>query len=78
MNVGELKKIIADMPDKTIVVLSRDSEGNGYSECQDWSADHKYKQGEIGLRKLTPAHRASGYSEDDVLSGGKLALVLWP
>ncbi len=31
MNVGELKKQLADMPDDWPVIMSRDSEGNNFN-----------------------------------------------
>ena len=31
MNVGELKKLIEDLPDDMEIILQKDAEGNGYS-----------------------------------------------
>lgn len=31
MKVKELKKLLEDIPDNYLVILSKDSEGNGYS-----------------------------------------------
>lgn len=31
MNVGELREVLKDLPDDTLVVMSKDGEGNSYS-----------------------------------------------
>ena len=40
MNVGELRKILACLPDNMEIILQKDSEGNGYSplHCADRDA----------------------------------------
>lgn len=77
MNIKALKELIADLPDSTIVVLSRDEEGNGFCEASGFSLQYNYKDGEIGLAKLTEEDKEKGYTEGDLLKGKK-ALVLWP
>jgi len=40
MNVGELKKILANLPDDKVVVLAKDAEGNGYSPLSNYWNGH--------------------------------------
>ena len=50
MTTGELKKLLADLPDETLVVMAKDGEGNSFSpfdsvsegsyfESNKWSGD---------------------------------------
>jgi len=83
MTVGKLKKLLEKVDDNRMVILQKDSEGNGYSPLSDICHDNViYKpdstwSGDIGLEKLTPALIKIGYSEDDVIKGRK-AVVLIP
>lgn len=36
MTIGELKRLIANEPEDTLVILQKDSEGNDYSPCDGW------------------------------------------
>jgi hypothetical protein len=77
MTVRQLVEILMkDDPDR-IVILSRDQEGNGFSPLRSFEAC-KYNDGEVGLEELTPELEAAGYSDEDVMHGGKKALCLWP
>lgn len=79
MTVKELVELLQQEDPTRIVVLSRDSEGNGYSEarhCDTASFDERDR--EIGLEVLTQEDIDEGYSEEDVMSHGVPALVLWP
>ena len=81
MKVKELKQLLEGVDDERIVVLSRDPEGNGFSPLVSVEIDMKYDQrgeNEIGYEKLTPELIKAGYTEEDVIEGGKLAIVLWP
>ena len=42
MTVKELKEAIANLPDEMVVVLQKDSEGNGYSPLSDVDPDAVY------------------------------------
>ena len=64
-----------------VVILQKDSEGNGYSplaalEPLSYLAETTWS-GEVGLEVLTDALREDGYGEEDVLDGMP-ALVLFP
>lgn len=78
MTVSELLEGLKGVDPNTLVVLSRDEEGNGFSELADINPDYYYKDGDIGYPKLTDELRDEGYSEEDVMHGGKPAIVLWP
>ena len=81
-----IAKLKADDPKGTrIVIMSRDSEGNGYSPLADIStgayvADSTWS-GEVGLEELDDEARKEGYTEDDVKlpeDGAVPCLVLHP
>ncbi len=42
MTVEELRQVLADLPGDVIVVMSRDSEGNGFSPLADLNTDDRY------------------------------------
>jgi hypothetical protein len=82
MTVADLIKELQKHDPKRLVVMSKDSEGNGYSplssvETAAYRADTTWS-GEIGLERLTPGLRKMGYSEEDVIQDGVPALVLGP
>ena len=83
MTVQELIDQLNTIEDKNrIVILQKDSEGNGYSPLAGaddnavYEADTKYS-GTVGYERITKDLRASGYSDDDVGTGVPCA-VLWP
>ena len=81
MKVRELIELLQQVDPERVVVLSRDSEGNGYAvlsavETMAFLPDGSY--GEVYLEELTPELEAQGYSEEDVREDGEPALVLWP
>jgi hypothetical protein len=39
MNVGQLKKYLELLSDDTQIILQKDSEGNGYAQCDDVLTD---------------------------------------
>jgi len=61
---------------------SKDAEGNTYSQtgglsfCQYKPETNYY--GEVGLTKLTSRLKAQGFSEEDVMTDGIKAVVLYP
>ncbi len=75
MTIATLIKLLQKEDPKRIVVLSSDSEGNSFTPANSLST-YAYRNGEIGIEKLTPALIKQGYGEDDVLTGGKPAVVL--
>lgn len=82
MTVSALIKRLQVEDPKRIVVMSSDAEGNSYSPLSSlgtaaYRADTTWS-GQIGLEELTAADRKGGYSDEDLLEGGKPALVLYP
>ncbi len=77
MKAKELIKILETDPER-IIVLSRDQEGNGYQELAATSQNYRFKDGDIGIEKLTPELKEDGYSQEDVMRDGKKCFVLWP
>jgi hypothetical protein len=76
MKASNLIKILEQHPDRE-VILSKDSEGNGFSKCDDYFVG-KYNDGEIGMESLTEKQKAEGYTDEDVMKGGVKAIVLFP
>jgi hypothetical protein len=75
--VAELIEFLRQMDQEALVVLSRDPEGNGFSELHQVGTN-TYRDGQIGIEKLTPELKKAGYSKEDILAGGVKAIVLWP
>jgi hypothetical protein len=84
MTVAQLKAELKSLPDDLLVVMSRDSEGNGFSPLSDVADNARYEQenawsGEIRLKELTPDLKERGYTEDDVADeNAPECIVLWP
>ncbi len=81
MKVKELIEILNECNPESLVVLSRDEEGNGYEEARAVNSDeYNYdpEQQEIGLKKLTPELKKLGYSEEDLMEEGVEAVIIWP
>jgi len=76
MKAGELRKLLQSMDDETLVVLSRDAEGNGYSPLGGIYLG-AYADGKFGIHTLTDIDREHGYSEDDIVHG-PAAICFWP
>ena len=83
MKVKDLLEVLSHLDPERVVILSKDSEGNGHSplaaltmENCNYSAESTW-HGNIGLEKITDELREQGYSEDDVIEGEK-CIVLWP
>lgn len=76
MKIKDLKKALEGIDEETLVVLSRDEEGNGYGVLSVVN-QNTYKDGEIGFAKLTPELEKQGYTEEDLLEG-ELAVVFYP
>lgn len=75
-------KLLKEQDPNALVVLSRDEEGNGFSELEDVATEMNFAKdgsdGCIGYRKLTPKLEKMGYTEDDIMEYGKPCIVLWP
>jgi hypothetical protein len=82
MTVKELIEQLQQCDPDDLVVMSKDSEGNGFSKLSDIAfGNDRYSggySGEIGLDHLTEELEQRGYTEDDVMSDGEKCIVLWP
>ena len=82
MTVGELREQLIGVHESTLVVQSKDSEGNSFSPTAEighsmYRAESSY-YGDIGLKRLTPDLEKQGFTEEDVMKDGVSAIVLWP
>lgn len=80
MTVKELIELLGKANQDAVVIMSKDSEGNEFSELYEpdvdnivWNEDDE----EIGIAKLTAKYRKQGYGKEDVIKG-VTAIVLWP
>jgi len=80
MTVKELKSLLQGCDDDRMVVLSIDSEGNGFNELRTVEGDMMFDEinREVGLETLTEADIEQGFTEVDVFKEGKRAVILWP
>lgn len=85
MTLAELRRKLAELdhlPDDTIVILSKDAEGNGFSPLYEVDSSMYQAQTEwSGERYMTEAARQSQADPDDYTkapSDAVLALCLWP
>lgn len=78
VTVKELIETLQELPQDAIVVMSRDSEGNGFSLLSDIESNCMFFEGEIKLAELTPELRSQGYEEEDVGEEGDRAVCFWP
>lgn len=80
MNIGELKKLIADLDDALVVILQCDGEGNSYSFVEGIDADNIAYDDENELRvgpiKLSKELINRHFSEEDLIDGPACA-VIW-
>jgi hypothetical protein len=77
MTVKELIEALSECDPNDHVILSRDSEGNGYLPVWDIE-EMMYHDGEVYIRELTEDMIEKGYTEDDLCPYGTKAVVLWP
>ena len=83
MKVKELIEMLQKENQEAIVVMSSDGEGNSYSPVADIGDVDRYKahstwSGEVGYSKLTPKMKEDAYSEEDLLTDGEPAVVIFP
>jgi hypothetical protein len=73
MTVGELRRELDNLDPELLVVLQKDSEGNGYSPLSDFEVLNYVPEttwyGEIRYPELTPELEAAGYGEEDIYNG---------
>ena len=84
ITVGQLKEILAGYNDEMLIVMSRDSEGNGFSPLADhgkqiYVPDSTWS-GDIYEIELTAELIEQGFTTDELYDGddGVQAIVLWP
>lgn len=82
MKIKELMELLKGFDPDTIVVMSKDAEGNGYSPLTEISSGDNYVaenswSGYVGPPELTDELRDEGYSEEDIVDGVP-CIVLWP
>lgn len=79
LKVKDLIEQLAKLDPEAVVIMQRDSEGNGYAPCSGaegngaWDDD----EGEYGYAVLTDELRQQGYAEEDTVRG-QPAVVIWP
>ena len=83
MKVKELIVALQAVDGERLVVLQKDSEGNGYSPLAGIDDNCKYigdtaYSGEVRIDKLTPEQIAEGFTDEDTAIDGEAALVLFP
>lgn len=84
MNVAQLKSELEGLPDDMLVVMSRDSEGNGFGPLAAIETNSRYQahngwSGEVGLKEITPDLKERGYTEEDLApASASECVVLWP
>lgn len=81
MTVKELIEELAELPQNSLVIMSKDAEGNSYSPYYEfwegsYMAESSY-QGEMGISEITDELRAEGFTEED-LNEGVPAVCLCP
>lgn len=82
MTVKELIAKLQQVEPDRIVILQKDSEGNGYSPLSGIDDNAVYQpettwRGEVKMQELTDELRRQGYSEEDT-GDGQPCLVLYP
>lgn len=82
MTVSETIEMLQQFAPEDIVVLSKDSEGNGYSplSCISEGIYVGAESGKTYMRELDPASIEDGYTEEDLYQGddGQAAVILYP
>lgn len=77
MTVAELIALLQKFPADSLVVKSKDEEGNGFDTVDNAEVGaYDDKQRHFGYAILTAELRAEGYSDDD-LTEGQPAVCLW-
>lgn len=71
MTVGELKKELEGLDDNLLVVLQKDSEGNGYDTAYQVDTNTVFDEDdrEVYPKTITPEMEKQGWSEEDLGEG---------
>lgn len=82
MTVAELIVKLQQVDGNRLVILQKDSEGNGYSPLDGADDNAVYEplttwRGEVKMQRLTNDLRRQGYSDEDI-GEGQPCLVLYP
>lgn len=82
MKVKDLIKELSALDPNALVILQKDSEGNGFSPLEGVDENALYDaenswSGDVGFEVLTDELRKQGYSDED-LGKGERAVVLFP
>lgn len=82
MNIRRLIELLEKEDGDRLVVMAKDSEGNGYSPLSGfWTGKYEADtshSGEVGLEALNHTDEEAGYGEEDILIGGVKAVILSP
>lgn len=83
MKVKELIALLQQEDREKEVIMSKDSEGNNYSPFDSFGNENTYVadstwSGDTGFLELTPELKKEGYEEEDILTDGVPALVMYP
>ncbi|MDR3504363.1 MAG: hypothetical protein P4L79_17485 [Legionella sp.] len=83
MKVKELIELLKKENQEAIVIMSSDEEGNSFSPFYGFSSQNSYLanstySGDVGYNELTKELKEDGYTEEDIISDGEPALVLYP
>ena len=82
MKVKNLIEQLQHEDPEALVVMAKDSEGNGYSPLSDyWVGAYRPEStysGEVGYSELTSELKEAGYGEDDIITDGEKAVILCP
>jgi hypothetical protein len=80
MTVKELIKRLQTQDPDRLVIMASDSEGNDFAALAEEGSFSccRFDGERTGLEELTEWHKERGYTEEDVMTTGKPALVLWP
>lgn len=81
MKVYELIELLKVCDPNDLVVLSKDSEGNGFSPLVDVDTSSAYTPettwyGDVALRELTSELAEDGYDEEDVAGPDAIPCVI--
>jgi len=77
MKIKDLIRKLKKLPPETKVLMSRDSEGNGFSYLYEISDGLKFNGEDIGFPELTDELRSQGYNKEDIIEGEEV-ICLWP
>jgi hypothetical protein len=68
MKVSRLIQLLQEMPQDSTILVSIDSEGNGYREVTTVDEGYKFYDGDLYLSELTDRDLEAGYTEADLCS----------